>query len=166
MSKVNILLSASTCYITEEFDYYGNPITHVVTTEEAYFIPFRAHKVIDVTLRTKGSDLKGSLRSARVLLRKTKLPPILVDSQERFILIPIYSSRHSQNTYFNPFNIIDIKQVQPRKSIIIFLNGKTLTVPYSERAVYIKIYESMKILQRIIYYQKNPLYIEDYPKLI
>ena len=104
MSKVNILLCTSTCYITEEFDYYGNPITHVVTTEESFSIPFRAQRVIDVTLRTKGSDLKGSLRSARILLRKTKLPPILIDPQERFILIPIYSSqKHSQTLSFYSF---------------------------------------------------------------
>lgn len=166
MSKVNVLLGPSTCYITEEFDYYGNPITHVVTTEETFLIPFRAHKVIDVTLRTKGSDLRGSISSARILLHKTKMPPILVDLNEEFLLIPIYSFRHAQNTYFNPLTILDIKQVQRKMSIIFFENGKTLTVPYSERAVNTKINEATKILRRIRYYQKNPLYIEDFSKLV
>lgn len=153
----NLFVDSSLCFITQKFDSFNRPITTVVTTENSNTYPLSCKNLLHFVLLIRGSNLKSSIQTSKIILRKKKLVPFLIDYEKKLFLLPIYPLRSEKNIYINPFNIIQVKEINKKESMIIFQKGVSLIIPLSAKTILKKQIHAQQLLNNINYYLNYPL---------
>lgn len=153
----NLFIDSSLCFITQRYDCFNRPITTVVTTEYTNSYPMSCKHLLHLVLLVRGSTLKSSIQTSKIILRKKKLVPFLIDYQKKLFLLPIYPLRSEKNIYINPFNIIQVKPINKNESMIIFQKGVSLVIPLSAKTILKKQIYAQQLLNNIDYYLNSPL---------
>ncbi|MBP2242362.1 competence protein ComK [Cytobacillus eiseniae] len=110
-----------------EYHTFGNLYTRVVESNRTFLVTMTPLQLLDYSIKHTGSDLKGAINSARFLLGKKCMYPIIVNSQQGVCVFPTISTKRAECIYFNPKHIFGIKDNKGNTDVKLS-NEHTITV--------------------------------------
>lgn len=126
--KESYRISPKMICISSIFDRHGNHYSLVREEDRLFAVTLPPLNVIDYSIRCNGYNLKSALDTAKWLLGKNHLCPIVVDPIEQIILFPTRSRFHEDNIWFNPDHIKRTFFLRAR-TLILFMNDLSFSIP-------------------------------------
>ncbi|WP_404330343.1 competence protein ComK [Mesobacillus maritimus] len=115
-------------YMMAYYDRNGKLCTHITETTRTFIVDKSPLEVINDSIRAIGFDLRGALETSKWLLGNIHMCPIMINPIHRIVLFPTRSYKHEETIWLNPHQIKRTTGFN-RKTIILFNNDSTLTVP-------------------------------------
>ena len=104
--------------------------TRIVTTDNDFIIKESCKKIIDNSCRFFGSSLTDRIKSTNRLVNMASKTPIVVEESRSIIFFPLKSTREKNNIWIS-FNNLDTYTKDGNKTILIFKNGKQISLNFS-----------------------------------
>ena len=104
--------------------------TRVITTDRDFIVNESSKKIIDNSCRFFGSSLKDRLNTTKRLLNIASKSPIVVEDTRNLIFFPLKSTREKNNIWIS-FNNVQTYTKDEKSTIIIFKNGKRISLNFS-----------------------------------
>lgn len=118
--------------------------TKIIEKSTEYIIEKRAYNIMDDSCIFYGSNYKGRLNAAKVMLNCAYKLPILVEESQNIIFFPTKSSLEEDCCWIN-FNYVKIVNKKDKKCIINFINDKELELNTSKLVIDNQIMRSTKL---------------------
>ncbi|MGD6942463.1 competence protein ComK [Cytobacillus gottheilii] len=134
-----------TSLIKGEHYMYGHLYTRVIEGDKTFLVRMTPLEVLEYTLTSVGSDLKGATKSARIILGKGYMTPIIVNAYQEVCMFPTHSPKSEHCIWFNPKNIINIEE-NGRNTKVILNYHFTILVEVNIKSIKNKRYDGFSLL--------------------
>ena len=104
--------------------------TKIVTTDSDFIINESCKKIMDNSCKYFGSSLTDRIKSTIRLVNMASKTPIVVEESRNIIFFPLKSTREKNNIWVS-FNNLDKYSKNGNKTILIFKNGKQISLNFS-----------------------------------
>lgn len=104
--------------------------TKVVTADNEFIIKESCKKIMDNSCRFFGSSLTDRIKATNRLVNMASKTPIVVEESRNIIFFPLKSTREKNNIWIS-FNNLDTYTKDGNKTILIFKNGKQISLNFS-----------------------------------
>lgn len=126
--KPRYIIKEQFLWMTGYYDRYGKMCTLVTETKRSFIVNQSPLEILEFSISCIGYELKGARNTAKRLLGNVHHCPILVNPIRRIVLFPTRSPLHEDCIWFNPAHIKRTRS-HNYNTIIMFSNGKTVTIP-------------------------------------
>lgn len=116
-------ISASTLAIIPE-----KKKTKVYDDNRCYILKETVEELIDRNCCSNGANLIGRQKGTSYLLNSSYKPPIVINELDNLILVPTHSIRNIECSWIMLNNILNYKNINDKKTIIEFKNGKKVVI--------------------------------------
>lgn len=106
-----------TSFLIGERNKYGYLYTRVVEGDQAFLVRMTPREVLEYTLLSVGSDLRGAMKSARSILDNGYMCPIIVNPYQDICLFPTHSSRADHCMWVNPKRVVNYDNLGIQTSV-------------------------------------------------
>ncbi|KAB2332628.1 competence protein ComK [Bacillus mesophilum] len=146
-----------TSLIKGEHYMYGHLYTRVIEGNKTFLVRMTPLEVLEYTLTSVGSDLKGATKSARIILGKGYMTPIIVNAYQEVCMFPTHSPKSDECIWFNPKHIIDTNSIGS-ETIVFLSNDCTIIVNIKESTFNIRRFNGKNLLDST---KKNGIQVND-----
>ncbi|SDN59110.1 competence protein ComK [Bacillus sp. OK048] len=139
----------------------------LVTEFHRVFIVDRSPlEILDDSLRSIGFDLKGAMDTAKLIIGKSMMCPVMINHIHKICVFPDKSHKHEDTIWFNPLHILRTDSFK-RKTNIEFRNKLILMIDSKLYSFNNKLKSAEQFSQITIENATNPVsYIIEPPKKI
>lgn len=113
--------------MTGEYDSYGKLCARVMAGKTSFLIDRTPLHLLDDSLIYIGFDLRGAMKSAKMMLDKRNKCPIIVNPYLGICLFPSHSPYKADCIWFNPEHIVKTNAAG-NKTEVILSNGHSILV--------------------------------------
>lgn len=113
--------------MTGEYDSYGKLCTRVMAGKTSFLIDRTPAKLLDDALIYIGFDLRGAMKSAKMILGKRNKCPIIVNPYLGICLFPSHSPYKADCIWFNPEHIVRTNAAGSKTEVVLS-NGHSIIV--------------------------------------
>ncbi|WP_223593614.1 competence protein ComK [Neobacillus bataviensis] len=163
--KYNYLINEKTVLFYGVIHKNGELFTFVIDGDDMFLVAMPPVKLIDKSLMSYGSNLKGALKSSQLLLgKKRKMYPIKIDASLNIWLFPTKSYKKENCVWFA---LNHVRNTQPRgvKLTKVFLSNRhTIEIVMKESAFRNKCRQTEELKGMITHNTKNSVNILTEPK--
>jgi competence protein ComK len=109
----------------------GKNSSKIIEKDDEYFIKNNVHSILEHSCEYFGSSFEGRKEGTKKLLGITHKSPIIVEESRKIIFFPTTSPEKIECTWINLEKIDKYYKNGPKKSRILFKNGKNIDLNIS-----------------------------------
>ena len=128
--------------------------TRIVTTDNDFIVNESCRKIVDDSCRFFGCSLDDKIKATKRLLNITCKAPIVVEGTRNIIFFPLKSTREKNNIWLS-FNNIQTYTKNGKSTILVFKNGRRLTINFSYYVIDNQITRSLMLDYEINFRRKS-----------
>lgn len=121
------LVGPNTTLLADQYYLYGSLYTRVYEGRKPFLVSMASKKIIDFTLKHHGSNLRGAIESAKFLLGKKYMCPIIVNPVQNICMLRLYSPAQGIHIWFNLDHIWKADRIN-NKTVVILIHGFSIEV--------------------------------------
>ncbi|WP_080843948.1 competence protein ComK [Cytobacillus gottheilii] len=125
---------------------YGYLYTRVIEEKLTFLVRMTPREVLEHTLTSVGSDLKGAIKSARSILGNGYMYPIIVNPYQEICMFPTHSPSADHCIWINPKHIVNADK-KGSQTITTFSNYIIMPIDLGHQAFSTKRYQAHRLLE-------------------